>query len=95
MGNISPNGRSRCVRRLEHAVLPACALARSRVLMPMSIAAPVTLATLSRRALLCVTGCTSLADIKMNRVELIEKDTCNGTIVSALVACGVQRPRTA
>ena len=55
----------------------------------------VTLTTLSRRALPYVTGCASLADIKMNLVELLEKDTCNATIVSALVARAVQRPRTA
>ena len=61
---------------------------------------PTTLSpSLSRRALVTRvsqhTGCTSLADIKTNRLELVEKATFNAIIVSALVARGAQRLRTA
>ena len=92
IGNIFADISSRYVRRIEHALLPACALACAHAHVDCGI---VTRTALSRRALPCVTGRASLADAKARCLELVKKVTVNATIVSALAVRGVQRPRAA
>ena len=81
-----------CVRRLEHALLPACALACAHAYVDCG---SDTHTALARHALSCVTGYASLADTKTRRVDLVEKETMKPAIARERGDRTVQRPRAA